>query len=187
MAAIFVGRELSALVKANANKGILGNNTLRAVFREAVIRQLDLGVAQSLGCRWMLMTPAPPCSSLLRGSKPGLFSAQNTRPESSPSAALREHPFPHARGPGRSRGWREGRGARAAAPRLSALTPELPEHQAITPASPDHSTWAPADNPKLPRGSWPCTRQDNFPFLIARLILIFYSLSNTWTVERKKN
>lgn len=81
MTAIFVGRELSALVKANANKGILGNNTLRAVFREAVIRQLDLGVSQSLGCRWMLMTPAPPSSSPLRGSKPGFFSAQNTRPD----------------------------------------------------------------------------------------------------------
>lgn len=50
MTAIFVGRELSALVKANANKGILGNNTLRAVFREAVIRQLDLGVSGAAGC-----------------------------------------------------------------------------------------------------------------------------------------
>ena len=45
MITIFVGRELSALVKPNANKGILGNNTLRAAFRETVIRQLDLGVA----------------------------------------------------------------------------------------------------------------------------------------------
>lgn len=119
MAAIFVGRELSALVKANANQGILGNHTLRAVFREAVIRQFDLGVAQSLGCRCMLPTPAPPCSSPLRGSKPGLFSAQNTRPDSPRLCCSPRASFPPC-----SRGWTQPglaggtRGARGCSPTL---------------------------------------------------------------------